>query len=137
MAEAANLSIILPAFNERGNICNIVESIIDLSLQYKLEIIVVDDDSPDGTSEVVLELARQYSFVRLVRRVGRSGLSSAIKEGLLNACYEYALVMDCDGQHPPSVIKKSINHIRSKGLDLVVGSRFLQGSVINGLTNDR
>ena len=137
MAETASLSIILPAFNERDNICTIIESIIDLSLQYKLEIIVVDDDSPDGTSEVVLDLARQYSFIRLVRRVGRSGLSSAIKEGLLNACHEYALVMDCDGQHPTSVIKQSISHLRDKGLDLVVGSRFLQGSVINGLTNDR
>ena len=87
MAETASLSIILPAFNERDNICTIIESIIDLSLQYKLEIIVVDDDSPDGTSEVVLGLARQYTFIRLVRRVGRSGLSSAIKEGLLNACH--------------------------------------------------
>ncbi len=87
MAETASLSIILTAFNERDNIYTIIESIIDLSLQYKLEIIAVDDNSPDGTSEVVLELARQYSFIRLVRRVGGSGLSSAIKEGLLNACH--------------------------------------------------
>ena len=137
MEEIDGLSIILPAFNERYNISTIVESLIDLSLQYRLEIIVVDDDSPDGTADVVLTLARKYSFVRLVRRVGRSGLSSAIKEGLLDASYEYALVMDCDGQHPTSAIGESVQYLINGGFDLVVGSRFLQGSVIKGLNDQR
>ena len=86
-----SLSIILPTFNEAGSIQEMVSSLLDLTHQYQVEILVVDDDSWDGTADIVRDLARQDSRVRLIQRVGRSGLASAIKEGLIDSIYPYAI----------------------------------------------
>ena len=98
------VSIILPTYNEAGNIVSIIESLLKLKDQFELEILVVDDDSPDGTGDLVKLLSRKIPEVRLIRRMGRAGLASAIKEGLLDAAGDLALVMDSDGQHDPAAV---------------------------------
>ena len=76
------ISIVLPTFNERGNITPLLQQLLQLQKRYNLEILVVDDDSADGTAEQVRELCADEPRLHLIRRVGRSGLASAIKEGL-------------------------------------------------------
>ncbi|MFM7314538.1 MAG: glycosyltransferase, partial [Cyanobium sp.] len=80
---STRLSIVLPTYNERANIGPLVQSLLALEADYELEILCVDDDSADGTAAEVVALSRQHRCLRLIRRVGRTGLSSAIKEGIL------------------------------------------------------
>ncbi len=131
------LSVILPTYNERDNIKPVLKEIFQLACDYILEILIVDDNSSDGTSDIVKSLAKNDSRIRLIRRVGRSGLSSAIKEGLLNATSDIAVVMDADGQHQPSDAITAVNELIKSNSDLVVGSRFIDKARIHGLSNRR
>lgn len=130
------LSIILPTFNESGSIKEVILSLLDLTKNHQIEILIVDDDSKDGTATIVRELARQDSRVRIIQRVGRSGLASAIKEGLIAAVHPMAIVMDSDGQHEPSSVQQAIEEMMT-GSDVVAGSRFLDRSEIRGLSSRR
>ncbi len=131
------LSIVLPTYNERDNIAPIVAKLQDLANDYRLEVLFVDDDSADGTADEILRLSRRHDFIRLVRRVGRFGLSSAIKEGLLNATGDLAVVMDSDGQHEPEAVRELLEQLRSTGSDLMIGSRFHPKAAILGLSQQR
>ena len=131
------ISIVIPTFNEQNNISRIIDQLLKIDINYVMEIIVVDDNSIDGTADLVRELARRDSRVRLIIRMGRSGLSSAIKEGCLCASGEVIAVMDADGQHDPSYIEKALNELEINKVDILVGSRFLEGSKIKGLSKRR
>ena len=131
------LSIVLPTFNERENIRPIAMQLLTLEEVYDLELIFVDDDSQDGTANEVRDIAHHYPCVRLIRRVGRSGLSSAIKEGILDATGDVVVVMDCDGQHEPSAVAKTVDKLQQSGHDLVIGSRFHPEANIHGLSAKR
>ena len=85
----SGLSIVLPTFNEGGSIRQVIESLLRLGTDHPLEILVVDDDSRDGTPDLVRVLARKDPRIRIIQRVGRSGLASAINEGLVAACLLY------------------------------------------------
>ncbi len=130
-----SLSVVLPTYNERDNIQPILNEIFQVARDYCLEILIVDDNSSDGTSELVKNLAKKDPRIRLIRRVGRFGLSSAIKEGLLNATNDTAIVMDADGQHQPSDALYAVKELVDTNSDLVVGSRFIDTSSISGLSN--
>lgn len=134
---AARVTIVLPTFNERQNIQPILQQLLALRQRFQLELIVVDDDSADGTADLVKELAHQEPCLRLIRRVGRSGLSSAIKEGLLDATGDLAVVMDCDGQHEPAAVAEALDKLMAQNADLVIGSRFHPDASIQGLSNKR
>ena len=116
------LSIVLPTFNEGGSIRQVIESLLHLGTDYPLEILVVDDDSRDGTPDLVRSLARQDPRIRIIQRVGRSGLASAIKEGLIAALYPTAVVMDSDGQHEPASVGEAVQLLDRERLDLVAVS---------------
>ena len=131
------VSIVLPTYNERGNIEPLLQQLLPLQQVYNLEILVVDDDSADGTAELVRHLAHVEPRLRLIRRVGRSGLASAIKEGLLDATGDVALVMDSDGQHEPASVQRAVDGLLSDELDLVVGSSFHTEAEIFGLSGRR
>lgn len=131
------VSIVLPTYNERGNIEPLLAQLLPLQRQFDLEILVVDDDSADGTAELVRQLAHREPRLRLIRRVGRSGLASAIKEGLLDATGDVAVVMDSDGQHPPETVAQAIDTLCASDLDLVIGSRFHPKASIAGLSGRR
>ncbi len=131
------VSIVLPTYKERENISSIVQELFELFKSYELEILIVDDDSNDGTFELVKKISFEDSRIRIIRRVGRSGLASAIKEGLLSATGDYVALMDADGQHRPVDVLNAFLHALRNKTDLVVGSRFLKSADIKGLSQRR
>ena len=131
------ISIVIPTFNEIRNISEIINQLLILDFSSDLEIIIVDDNSSDGTADKVRQLVHNDKRIRLINRVGRSGLSSAIKEGCLCASGELVVVMDADGQHDPSYIRKALKCMESSKVDIVIGSRFTIGSRIRGLSKSR
>ena len=131
------ISIVIPTFNEVDNIIPLLKNLINLVNDFEYEIVVVDDDSPDGTSEKVEKFIKGKKRIKLITRIGRSGLSSAIKEGLIFAKGKYLLVLDGDGQHETSFVLKMINEIKNNKIDIVLGSRFLNSSRLERLSNRR
>ena len=131
------ISIIIPTYNELENIEPLLHKISSLSSVYDTELLVIDDDSPDGTAEKVMSLFNEIDNIRLIRRIGRSGLSSAIKEGILNSSGQIAVVMDGDGQHDPKSLNLIIDKIITQKLDIAIGSRFKQESYLSGLSSNR
>ena len=133
------ISIILPCYNEVNNLSKLIRSLINkiLETNYNFEIIVVDDNSNDGSTALIKKLSRKHSNIKLIERVGRSGLGSAIKEGLLSSYGDYALVMDSDGQHDLNDAISCLNKVISEKKDLVIASRFKKNSKLIGLSKRR
>ena len=131
------ISIVIPTFNEVENIVPLLKNLGLIVKDFEYEIIVVDDDSPDGTSEEVNKYMNINERIKLITRIGRSGLSSAIKEGLIFSQGKYILVLDGDGQHYPSFVLEMLNVINKNKSDIVIGSRFLNTSKLEGLSNKR
>tara|TARA_R110002124_G_scaffold114535_10_gene269244 strand:+ start:4761 stop:5900 length:1140 start_codon:yes stop_codon:yes gene_type:complete len=131
------LAVIVPSYNERDNIELLYEKVA-LSLgDTPWEMIVVDDDSPDGTADVVNELSRIYGNIRCLRRFGRRGLASACIEGMAVTAAPYVAVIDGDLQHDEAVLPTMLEKAMA-GADLVVGSRFADGgSAGDGLSEAR
>ena len=128
------LSVVLPTYNERENIPLLLKELFSLDQPYELEVLIVDDDSTDGTDQLIKDLSKSDFRIRYIRRVGRSGLASAIKEGLLNATGDIAAVLDSDGQHRPQDVLDAVRKLRGGDYDLVAGSRFLDNAKISGLS---
>jgi len=120
------VSVILPTFNECDNIIALIERIIK-SLPMEKEIIVIDDDSPDGTSELVARRYRNNPFVRLINRKNERGLTSAVQRGINEATGDIIVWMDCDLSMPPEKIPELIGKITEQGFDVAVGSRYVEG----------
>lgn len=137
ISKPERLSIVLPTYNERQNVGRILEELLPLQQHFDLEVLFVDDDSADGTADLVKQLAHGQAGVRLIRRVGRAGLASAIKEGILDATGDVIVVMDCDGQHEPAAVEAAVEALLVSGSDLVVGSRFHTDAAIHGLSEKR
>ena len=131
------ISFVLPTYNERKNIVRLIRKLLKINNFYKIEIIVVDDNSSDGTSDIVRSLAQKEIKIRLVKRIGRFGLSSAIKEGCLNSTNEIIAIMDTDGQHQVEDVINAVEKLSLENLDIVSGSRFLSNSKITGLSQNR
>ena len=127
------LSIVVPTYNESKNIHTLIEKIGKSLNHVDYEVIIVDDNSPDGTSEIVRELNEQYENLKLVERSGKLGLSSAVLDGFAtaNESAQVLSVMDADLQHPPDLLAKMYSEI-SDGCDLVIASRYLHESRIQG-----
>lgn len=121
------ISIIVPTYNERENLAELVRR-LDACLQGVLwEVVFVDDDSPDGTAEVARELGRVDARVRCLQRIGRRGLASACIEGMLSSGAPFLAVMDADLQHDETVLTTMLTNIRQGDLDIIVGSRYVDG----------
>ena len=127
---APEFSVIVPTFNERDNVAQVVEKLAACLAGTDWEVIFVDDDSTDGTAPLVREIARKNPRVRCLQRIGRRGLSSACVEGMLASSAPYLAVMDADGQHDESVLPRMLEILRAGGTDVVVGSRYMQGGGI-------
>lgn len=134
---AYDLAIVLPTFNESGNVGPIVDRLEGALHDVRYEVIFVDDDSPDGTADVVRLLAERHDNVRVLQRIGRRGLASACIEGILGTAAPYVAVMDADMQHDETVLPEMLRRIRDENLDLVVGSRNIAGGSMGEFTQWR
>lgn len=120
------ISVILPTLNERDNIINLIDAVESALIKRDCEIIVVDDNSPDGTWQLVEERSRKDPQVQLIRRIGRTGLTSALQEGIEKSSGEIIVWMDADFSMPPEKIPELISEVE-KGSGIAVGSRFVEG----------
>lgn len=121
------LSIIIPTFNERENVPLLIGKLEKALDGVAWEAIVVDDDSKDGTGDVVRHLATTKPQVRVIQRIGRRGLSGACIEGMLASSATYVAVIDADCQHDETKLPEMLKILESGNADIVVGSRFAQG----------
>ncbi|MCX8205135.1 MAG: glycosyltransferase family 2 protein, partial [Candidatus Nezhaarchaeota archaeon] len=125
------LSVVVPTFNERDNIGELIERIERALEGVRFEIVVVDDNSPDGTAEVAGKLGELYGNVRVVKRPGKLGLGPAIVDGISASKASVIAVLDADLQHPPELLPAMLARVRG-GYDLVIASRFAHGGGVEG-----
>jgi dolichol-phosphate mannosyltransferase len=131
------LSIIVPTFNERDNVRELVERLDHCLTELAWEIIFVDDDSCDGTLDVLRDISRSDSRVRLLHRIGRRGLASAVVEGILATSSPLVAVLDCDLQHDETLLPKMIEHLLTVDCDVVVASRYMKTGSVGDWTKRR
>lgn len=124
-------SIVSPTLNERENIAALVQGIERAMGDAAWELIVVDDNSPDGTAELVRDLHCTDGRVRVLKRIGRRGLASACLEGWLASSAPYLAVIDADGQHDPGMLPALFGPLKEGRADLVVASRYAKGASIS------
>ena len=136
-ARSAELSVVVPTFNERDNVTVLYRRLEASLAGIAWEVVFVDDNSPDGTWDVVRALAQRDSRVRCVRRIGRRGLSGACIEGILASSAPYAAVIDADLQHDETQLPKMLSLLASGQADLVVGSRYIEGYKSEGFNKQR
>ncbi len=122
MADELSLTVILPTYNERENIPILIEGILRC-VQTPVSLLVVDDNSPDGTWEVVQGIAGIEPRVRLLRRTSERGLTSAIWAGIRAAETDAVSWMDCDLAMPPETIPLLLERLAA-GADVAIGSRY-------------
>ena len=131
------ISVIIPTYNEYKNLPKLLDQLLNLETIFEKEIIIVDDNSSDGTQNLARSYSQNDRRIRLISRLGRSGLSSAIKEGCLCASGDLIVIMDADGQHEPNSIINGLKKFNNKNIDIIIGSRFLEESIIKGLSSKR
>ncbi|MCH7826811.1 MAG: polyprenol monophosphomannose synthase [Bacteroidetes bacterium] len=125
--------IIIPTYNELANVKKLVPELLSLYEKYDLDILIVDDNSPDGTSIFIKEFMQTTNRVKLIKRKAKLGLGTAYIEGFkfaLKNQYDLIFEMDADYSHDPKEIKNFLKKIKT--YDLVLGSRYKEGvNVVN------
>jgi len=128
----ANL-VLIPTYNERENISGIVRAISGLSVPF--EILIIDDNSPDGTASIVKEMMTSFPNLHLLERPGKMGLGRAYIAGFewaLQKDYNYIFEMDADFSHNPNDLVRLWDACENGGADLAIGSRYISGvNVVN------
>ena len=127
-APAADLTIVVPTYNERDRLAELVKALFDAVEPHglALELVIVDDHSPDGTGEIADDLARSHR-IRVIHRAGKLGLGTAVVAGFVVATAEVVGVMDADFSHPPSLVPRMLAAMQTNQADLVVASRYVPG----------
>jgi dolichol-phosphate mannosyltransferase len=124
--------VIIPTYNELENAENIIRKV--MSLQPEFDLLIVDDNSPDGTANIVIKLQKEFSRLHLLSRKDKNGLGTAYIAGFkwcLNHQYEYIFEMDADFSHNPDDLIKLYEACKN-GADLAIGSRYITGvNVVN------
>ena len=118
------ISIIIPTYKEKENILPLVERINSSLSKYDYEIVIVDDNSADGSEELVAGLSKKYP-VKIIVRKNKRGLSSAVVDGITSTDSDFVIVMDADLQHPPEVLPNIVKALENH--DFVMGSRYIKG----------
>jgi len=116
------ISVIMPTYNEKENIKALIHSVFD-NIKGEVEIVVVDDNSPDGTWKIVEKM--EDVRIKLLRRVDKRGLASAIRKGIRVATGDVIVVMDTDFSHPPEKIPDMVKALEDS--DIALGSRHING----------
>lgn len=126
--------VIIPVYNEIENIKNIIQKVEICLENFEHGILVVDDNSTDGTSETLIELKERYLNLSILKRNGKLGLASAYIDGIkygINRGFDVFVEMDADFSHNPDYLKSMLEQI--KDYDLVIGSRYVKGGNVSGL----
>jgi dolichol-phosphate mannosyltransferase len=126
------LAVIIPTYNERANVLLLIDKLKTVLSGIRWEAVVVDDNSPDETWKVVLAAAQNDPGIRLIRRVGRKGLSSACIEGMLSTAAPVMAVIDADLQHDETLLPQMLGRLTHEAMDVVVGSRYIDGGGMDG-----
>jgi dolichol-phosphate mannosyltransferase len=127
--EIKSVSIIMPTYNEAGNVGDLIRESVDFVRQSgvsKIEVIVVDDDSPDQTWKVATETCCSGAQIRVIRRREDHGLTASLNEGIAAARNEVIVWLDCDFSQPPEMIPPMLSMI-GQGFDVAVNSRYMPG----------
>lgn len=136
-AAGLQLSVIVPTFNERDNVITLFERMKTALAGVLWEVIYVDDNSPDGTAEVLRNAALSEPRIRCIRRIGRRGLSGACIEGILASSAPCVAVIDADLQHDETQLAKMLKLLESGAAELVVGSRYVDGGNADSFDKQR
>jgi dolichol-phosphate mannosyltransferase len=118
---------------EAENIPELVERVEDALKELSFEIIIVDDNSPDGTADLAEKFNDIYGNIKVLRRPGKLGLGSAVLEGFRKAESEVLAIMDADLQHPPELLPQMYRKVQ-EGYSLVIASRYVDGGGVEGLS---
>ena len=121
------LSVILPTYNERENVTELVERVCSALEHVDHEVIFVDDQSPDGTAQAVSEVALRNERVRLITRQPPPGLTASILDGVRCARGQYVAWLDADLSHPPELLPELLIPLREHFADVTCGSRYVAG----------
>lgn len=119
--------IIIPTYNEKENIERMIQALLELKLSGRIEILIVDDASPDGTGKIVEEMKKRFSNISCIHRERKMGIGSAYREGFREALKRGAqniIAMDADFSHNPSYLPEMIQ--KAQHADLVIGSRYVK-----------
>ena len=125
MTVNCDVSVVLPSYNERENVVGVIEKVSKAVGSRLKEIIIVDDNSPDGTWQLVEEYG--HPKVRLIRRIDEKGLASALVRGINEAMGSYVVWMDCDLGLSPEEIPNMISKLENHNYDIVIASRYVPG----------
>jgi dolichol-phosphate mannosyltransferase len=120
------ISVVSPTYNEAANICRLISEVAAALEGFDYEIVIADDNSPDGTWEKAEEIAQSNPRVRVIRRLKNRGLSPAVVEGFLAASGEYVACIDADLQHDPGILPQMVAALDG-GSEVAVGSRYVSG----------
>jgi len=132
-----NLSVIVPTLNERDNVRELLERLDHCLVGLAWEVIFIDDDSRDGTLDVLRDISRSDSRVRCLHRIGRRGLASAVVEGILATSSPFVAVLDCDLQHDESVLPIMLERLLATNCEVVVASRYMEAGSVGNWTKRR
>ena len=128
----SKISVIIPTYNEAGNIPILVRNIFDQSIE-NLNLLIIDDSSPDGTSKIVNQLSKEYpGKIELIQRKKKSGLGSAYKLGyqkVISSDADIVVQMDADLSHSPKYIPQFLKQLDNT--DIVIGSRYIEGGKVD------
>jgi len=131
------ISVIVPTLNECENIAPLVDKIAEALEGEVWEIVFVDDNSSDATRDAILEFARTDRRVRMLHRIDRRGLSSAVIEGMLSSSAPFLAVLDADMQHDERLLRDMLARLRGSDTDIVIGSRYVDGGGVGGWDTER
>ena len=127
------LAVILATYNEAENLTQLVEALEDLGED--LQLVVVDDDSPDRTGLIAQQLSSSFGNITIINRSSKQGLGSALQIGLtvaLDTGAQYVMTMDADLSHDPADVLRLLSTIKTGSADMVQGSRYAPGGAIRG-----
>ncbi|MHA1129352.1 MAG: polyprenol monophosphomannose synthase [Candidatus Helarchaeota archaeon] len=121
------ISIVIPTYNEIGNIQKMISNVQHVMEEFNpnYEILIIDDNSPDGTGEAVKEISKIYEKIKLIQRPDRAGLGDAYKVGFQHITGDIIFEMDADLSHDPIDIPKFVKSLKKK--DVIIGSRYIKG----------
>ncbi|MEZ5848145.1 MAG: glycosyltransferase family 2 protein [Geminicoccaceae bacterium] len=131
------LAVVVPTYRERDNLRPLTEAIATALAGIPFEIVIVDDDSPDGTAARARSMAQADPRIRVIQRLHRRGLATACIEGMLATAAPYLAVIDADMQHDERLLPEMLRTLREGTCDIVIGSRYIEGGGTGAWAGER